>query len=236
MNKKILALALAIVFIATAFTACKKGPELTKINGKDYPLAQDDNGETIINEKNQIAILVTDENKEVIKYEDGEDQTRWLQINGALIIDDKIQTKDHSFNIPEGWQGEESSARVVKDGTNGKCYMQLVQVTTPKNQEAIETYLKKLDEQNESLIPGLKAQGYTLTVEDSTDGFQGRNHIKYVYKITDSNGQIVHYVENYYFEAEKNIYTITYACENGVGYDETFNFKGYLVENFTFKG
>ena len=40
MSKKILALALAIVFIATAFTACKKGPELTEINGVETMLEE----------------------------------------------------------------------------------------------------------------------------------------------------------------------------------------------------
>ena len=49
MNKKILALALAIVFIATAFTACKKELETMKINGGEYPVYRDDKGELLTN-------------------------------------------------------------------------------------------------------------------------------------------------------------------------------------------
>ena len=71
MNKKILAVALAILFIATAFTACKTKLDMTEINGTEFPLLTDKNGETIINEDNQVAVIVTDRDGEVITYENG---------------------------------------------------------------------------------------------------------------------------------------------------------------------
>ena len=151
MNKKILALALAIVFIATAFTACKKGPELTEINGNEYPLAQDDNGETIINEENQIAVLVTDRNNEVLTYEDGENQTHWVQINGPLLMEDKIQTKEYSLGIPEGWEGDEIGGRVIKKGTDSKCYIQVKKMATLTGEETLDTYLEQVDAQNTAI-------------------------------------------------------------------------------------
>ena len=99
MNKKILAVALAMLFIVTAFTACKSKLDMTEINGNEYPLATDKDGNTIINEENRIAVIVTDENEEVITYTDGEDQTYWLQLDGDYVTDDMVQGKLYKFGI-----------------------------------------------------------------------------------------------------------------------------------------
>ena len=65
-------------------------------------------------------------------------------------------------------------------------------------------------------------------------------HLEYfnnvdTYKYVDESGAIKHYAENYYFSTANAIYKITYACENGVGYDETFSLKDFLDVNFDFK-
>ena len=58
MNKKIIAAALAIVFVATAFTACKKEIETMKIYGNEYPVYRDDNGELVYNDENYFLIFI----------------------------------------------------------------------------------------------------------------------------------------------------------------------------------
>lgn len=254
MNKKILALALAIVFIATAFTACKKGPELTEINGNEYPLETNKDGETIVNEDNQIAVLVTDRNNEVLTYENGENQTHWVQISGPLVIEDKLQTKEYTFGIPEGWEGNEISGRVVKEGTDGQCYIQAVKVATLKGEESLDTYLESVDAQNTAIAEAFadeeqmnalieqnpdiaEYKGCKYTVAKNTRmltsvslNCQVRTH-----KIVDKDGKLIHFAENYYFVADKSIYKLDYICEGGNGYDESFNFSSYIAENFTFK-
>lgn len=254
MSKKIIALALAIVFIATAFTACGNKLELTKINGKEYPLATNKDGETIVNEHNQVAVIVTDENEEVITYSDGEDQTRWVQINGSLVIEDRIQTKDYTLAIPKGWEGDERSGKVVKKDTDGNCYISFSQVATLKAMESMDTYLEDVDAQNtaisegfadeeqmEELIkqnPGLAAfKGCKYTIEKNTETITSGNYNCQVrvHKITDKNGDIIHYAENYYFVNNKILYKIDYVCKNGDGYDSSFNFRQYISEGFTFK-
>ncbi len=253
MSKKILALALAIVFVATAFTACKKGPELTEINGKEYPLETNAEGQTIINEKNQIAVLVTDENNEVLTYENGENQTHWMQINGPLVIEGKVQSGNYSFGIPSGWEGEEISGKVIKNGTDGNCYIQIMMVKTVKEHETLETYLEQIDAQNTAISeafadeeqmaalvaanPAYEAfRGCKYTVENGSvligEGIHATSRVN---KITNSDGKLLHYAENYYFVDGKEVYKVDLICENGEGYDTSFDFVEYLKTNFRYE-
>ena len=252
MNKKILALALAIVFVATAFTACKKTPELTKINGKEYPLETNKDGNTIINDENQIAVIVTDKNGEAIKAGDGENQTHWLQINGPIVIEGKVQSGKYSLGIPSGWEGEEISGRVVKKGTDGDCYIQVKKIRKLEKGESLETYLEQIDAQNtaiaeafadEEQMAALVAQNpdyeafvgskYTVA-ENSVLLPDGTHSLSRVNKIVNKDGDIIHYAENYYFLDGKEIYKLDYICENGNGYDEGFSFPQYIEEHFTY--
>lgn len=252
MSKKILALALAILFIATAFTACKKGPELTEINGKEYPLETNRDGETIINEDNQIAVLVTDRNNEVLTYENGENQTHWVQISGPLLIEDRIQTKNFSLGIIPGWEGDAISGRVVKEGTDGQCYIQCAELKKLKGEETLDSYLEGVDAQDTAIAEAFEdeeqmaalikenpaAQSfvgskYTLSKSEGTVVSSLNCQIR-VHKITDKNGDLIHYVENYYFVSDKTIYKLDYVCNGGKGYDESFQFRNYISQAFTF--
>ena len=56
----------------------------------------------------------------------------------------------------------------------------------------------------------------------------------YTYKIIDSDGKVTHYAENYYFTAGTMIYSVNYACMNGIGYDESFSFASYVSTNFIY--
>ena len=252
MSKKILALALAIVFIATAFTACKKGPELTKINGVEYPLAVDKDGETIINEENQIAVLVTDQNNEVLTYADGENQTHWLQINGPLIVEGKVQTKEFSLGIPKGWEGQEISGRVVKNGTDEKCYIQVMQIKKLKTGETLESYLEEVDAHNVAIAEAFEDEEQMNALIAQSPDFAAYKGCKYtvakssgsipsgelayvrVNKIVDDKGKVIHFAENYYFESNQKVYKLDYICEGGEGYDESFKFANYISTAFTF--
>ncbi len=235
MNKKILALALAIVFIATAFTACKNTPELTEINGKEYPLATNADGETIINEDNQIAVLVTDENDEVITYENGEDQTHWMQISGPVVVEDSVLTGEYTLNAPSGWEAN-SNGRVVKKNTNDDCYIHFVTNSKVSKHGSFEKYIESIDAQNDEVEVAFEAQGYNVETEKASASIAGNtlNCVVRKYMVTDSTGNIIQYAENYYFVSGNDIHSINYVCENGEGYDESFNFAQFLSSGFEF--
>lgn len=235
MSKKIIALSLALMLIVTCFVACGKKYETTKINGKDVILVTDENGDPVINEKNQVIALVTDEAGEVLTHSNGEDQTRYIQLNDALVVKGVAYGKNYKFNVLEGWTVGEVD-RIYKDGTENKCYIQFATVKEIDKDENLATYFEKLDQQNDILIDNLKKEGYEITIDKSNDSIseKGIGCEVYKYKLLDSNGKVTHYAENYYFTVGGMIYSVNYACMDGVGYDETFDFGNYLKTNFTF--
>ncbi len=235
MDKKIIAVALVLVLMVTAFVGCTKR-ETTKINGKDYILYTDDEGNTVINDKNQVVAVVTEEDGEVATFENGEDQTFFVQLYGPVVKDDTLSIDNYRLGIPEGWSTT-TDGKIVKDGTENKCYIKCVKVFEYNETTNLDVYLEKIDEQNDQLIPGFEKEGYKLTVDKkevvfSPDSFQG---YKYTYKILDKDSKVVHYAENYYFVSNKVAYSLTYACEDGIGYDESFNFDNYANTQFKFK-
>lgn len=236
MSKKILALALAILFIATAFTACKQKLETTKINGKEFVLYTDDAGNTVISEDNRIAIAVTDASGEIVTQSNREPQTNWVQLYGDIKGETFIRGEKYQMNALDGWVPE-SLGKIIKNETNGRCYVQFIEIAKVTREVTLNSYLDAIDKQNAKMVSGYEKQGYTLNIEK-----EDRNITEeeisckfYKYEVKDKDGKIIHYAENYYFVAEKTIYKVAYVCEEGIGYDESFNFEAYLNTSFTFK-
>lgn len=252
MNKKILAVALALLFIVTAFTACKTKLDMTEINGVEYPVVKDKDGETIVNQENQVAVLVTDRAGEVLTYADGEDQTYWLQLDGDYVADNQVQGKLYILGVPSGWKGYDNG-KVIKNRTDDKCYIKFNKCTTLKDDETLEMYLDVIDSENESIgeainDPVLMAEliktnpaaavyencKYTCEKKNTTISGNLSCQVR-VYKIADEKGNVIHYAENYYFAFDGVVYSVDYACVGGEGYDESFNFETYLRTTFKFK-
>ena len=251
MNKKILAVALALLFVVTAFTACKSKLDMTEINGNEYPLMTDKDGETIVNQDNQVAVLVTDREGEVITYADGEDQTYWLQLDGDYVTDDMIQGKLYKLGVPKGWTGNKYG-RVEKDKTDGKCYIKFTTHSKLKAEETLETYLEIVDANDESIAEAIndpiqmeelikKNPSFEIykdckcTINKSTGMIVGSISVDIrTFKIVDKDGNVVHYTENYYFVSKGTVYSVDYACVDGEGYDAEFSFSNYIGKNFKF--
>lgn len=236
MNKKIIALALAILFIATAFTACKKELETTKINGNEFVLYTDDEGNTVISKDNKIAIAVTDAYGEIVTYSNREPQTNWVQLYGDIQGETFIRGENYQMNALEGWTPDRMG-KIIKNETDGRCYVQFAEITEVTRDVSLYSYLDAIDNQNAELVSGYEKQGYTLTIEkeDRTITEQEIGCIFYKYEVKDKDGKIMHYAENYYFVADNTIYKLGYVCEDGIGYDESFNFEEYLNTSFTYK-
>ncbi len=248
MSKKIIAVALAILTIAVLFTGCSRYGKKVEINGKEYIMVTDDEGNTVLNEEGNFLAVVTDEDGKVIMNDDGEEpQTYVIQMSDHMT-DDYIQGKNYKITAPKGWTPDLLN-RVAKDGTDDKCYVQYAKVSDLGEQTntdgekvnvTFKSYVETINTQNAAIILAFEQEGYkvetksnkeTLVLEDVEIPCEVQ-----VFKIFDSNNKVVHYAEAYYFETETEIYKIGYACENGVGYDETFSFKQFLLENFTYSG
>ena len=235
MSKKIIALSLAILLIVTCFVACGKKYDTTKVNGEDVILITDENGNPVIHEADNVIALVTDSNGEVLTYENGENQTRYIQIKDALEVDNFVYGDHNKMKLLSGWTVDGRS-RLVKDKTEENCHISFTLTKTLKGEETLADYLDAVDEQNDLLVDVLAKQGSTLTMSDGTASISGGKIVaeKRVYKIVDAEGNVTHYAEKYYFVAGKSVYSLNYACENGVGYDESFNFEEFARTSFTY--
>ena len=215
MSKKILALALAIVFVATAFTACKKGPELTEVNGKEYPLATDKDGQTVINDENQIAVLVTDRNNEVLTYENGENQTYWIDVPKEIV-----EGEDYSLEPGKDWVYKGLISGYGKKGQENDIILKVAEF---ENQYGdLDTYIEETEKASEEYIEKLK-ESFPDTKYTITDGVVTSKSIpcKIVeLEIKDAKGEVFHYGYLAHFVYNKRIITLEYACQN-YSYEKT---------------
>lgn len=252
MDKKIIAVALVLVLMVTAFVGCGQKYKTTELGGKDYLLETDREGNTIVRDEGIVAV-VTDREGEIITYENGENQTYYVPIPGSLVIDGVVRGDNFKLNILDGWTSTDYN-KIIKDKTDDKCYIQFAKIINKfEKDENLDTYLAEVDELNKKIAEGfsneetmnnlikdnpdlatLKGVRYTIEKSDTvltTDSI----HCKVrVHKFVDKDGKIIQYVENYYFESEGSVYRLDFACQEGVGYDETFDFKSYANENFKF--
>ncbi len=252
MSKKIVAISLALVLIVTCFVACGKKYETTKINGEEVILVTDENGEPVINENNELIALVTNRAGEVLTYADGENQTRYIGLDDALDLEGVAYGKHYKFNILKGWELG-ASDKLNKKDTDGKCFIQFTQTYTLKMNEKFEDVFEKTDKANEDIQKAFEDEakmkelvktnpdiakyvGCKYTIDSQYTTFTSENYPckKYVHKFVNADGDIVHYVVDYYFLVSKTIYCVSYNCIDGVGYDESFDFDAYLRTNFTF--
>ena len=235
MNKKIIAVALALVMMVTCFTACKKKRDTIKVNGQDVIVVTDENGNPIINDKNEVVAVVTDRAGEVITYDNGEDQTYNIKLNQPLEVDDVVHGGKYRFNLMSGWEVG-ADGRIYKEKTDNKCYYQFVKIKELEDEETLAIYLEGRDKENELLIAAFEQKGFTLTLESGgaliSNGSIGTDVRKY--KITDASGNVTHYIEDYYFVKGTTVYAINFACEEGKGYDADFDFAEYLKTGFVY--
>ncbi|MBQ5677926.1 MAG: hypothetical protein IIV47_03585 [Clostridia bacterium] len=252
MEKKIIAIALVLVVMVTAFVGCGQKYKTTKVGNNEYLLHTDAEGNTIIKD-DQLVAVVTDRDGEIITYENGENQTYYVPIPGSLVIDGIVRGDNFTLNILDGWTSTDYN-RIIKDKTDNKCYIQFTQLIKEFGKgENINTYLETVDKNNQDVIdifadeeameeliksnPAVaKYKGCTYTIEKDETVISKDNipcQVR-IHKAVDKDGNLIHYAENYYFMLDKSLYSLDYACEDGVGYDAEFDFKSYANQNFTF--
>lgn len=252
MSKKIIAVSLALFMIVTCFVACGKKYETTKINGEEVILVTDKNGDPVINENNELVALVTDRAGEVLTYEDGENQTRYIGLKDALEIEGVAYGEHYKMNVLKGWSIGVGD-KLIKDKTDGKCYIQFLDVHTLGMNEKFDEVFVETDKANKDIQKAFEDEAkmkeliktnpdiakyegckYTIDSQDTTFTSKSYPCKKYVHKIVNTNNEVVHYVVNYYFLVSKTIYNVSYTCVDGVGYDAEFDFDAYLKTNFKF--
>lgn len=248
MNKKIIAVALAMVLLASLFVGCGRNYKKAEIDGKEYYVITNKNGEYVMGEDG-VAVAVTDEKGKVIKNEDGEPQTRYIIQKHDIEAGEKVLGSNYDLLVLDGWTGD--SGAIYKDDTDEQCYITCSKVIELENKQTIKDILAELDENNQTLVntisdkstmeqlaqanPELEQYKDLKVTFDKSEKTIGIHKFQIrVFKIIDKDGKVIHYAENYYFVSDETVYSVNYACVNGIGYDSTFDFAGYITNGFTF--
>ncbi len=235
MSKKIIAVALAIVTIAVMFTACNKKLRVEKIQGKEHAVMTDKDGSVIVDANNKVQAIVTDNAGEVVTFENGEPQTYWVPITNYFVADGKLYTSVYTLTSVKGWQMNDSGV-MEKDGSEGKCTIKVAKVLTKDYEDkTLEEFLEFKEKQDVAARPEYEKQGYTISYTKETVSLTEKNIKMTSYKVIiyNKDGSIANYAETLYFQLGRtDKYSIHYSSADGVGYDEKFDFRAFVNENF----
>lgn len=244
MNKKIIAVFCAVILMASVFSACGKKKLYThEIDGKQQPVVTDENNDFVTNAQGEIAVYVTDANGETLTAENGDPNINYITPPNALVHpNNTFVVENFTLKIPDGWYGDSNGSLYKKD-TDMKCYIKAIYEATATAENPFESYIDALLVQNKEIIAAInngsdaaKQAGY-IKAEYTSENFSFQNYTghKLSYTFYGNNGQVVHYAENLYFMLDDGtIYSIDYACVDGVGYDSSFNFAEWVTKNVTF--
>ena len=237
MSKKIIAVALALVCIATVFTACQQKLDIYKVGGKDVAVMTDVDGNVVIDEKNRLCAIVTDREGEIITFENKEPQTYWIVIDSNFIADNTVYTKQFIMKGLKGWEFT-AIGSMQKNKTNGQCQISCSLVMAEGFEDkTLDEYLAYRDNLNLEAKALYESQNYKVTVEKKAVEVTADNIPMIYYKETIENpdGTYANYSESVYFQygTTTDKYCLQYKSANGVGLDEDFDFIEFVNNNFT---
>ncbi len=237
MSKKILAVSMAVVIMALIFVGCKKDePIIRKIGGTEYVLATDKDGNTILDEQNQILVYPTNSDGEYVTDKDGNVSTSYVNLgNASIVTGDKAITSTYILKSSEGWYMYQSGY-VVKDGfEENECYIKVIDMGESTDTENYVTYAEGFYEKNLEYKKQFEDAGYEVSVilDDTVITNKEISAKRQRCMVKDQSGTVILYTENHYFEYGGETYEINYACSEPKAYDENFKVADYVKENFT---
>lgn len=236
MIKKILAVVLAAVLVVLCFAACGKKPKKEDVYGVDQPVAYNDNGYAIFNDEGFLRVYDTDE-KGNIKYDsEGNPEYKYYDVGGSYVHDETLETPGYAFKMPSGWKVKDNST-FTKNGTDGACNVKIILAEHTSAELTFEQYVDMNKIKNEETVNQLKESGSDVTMDTElfTLGQTQSPAYAATYLVKDADGKVMHYAVSIYYLYQSDIYLINYICEDGAGYDESFDFLSYVKENFVTK-
>lgn len=239
MQKKIIAVACAVIIIATLFASCGKKLYTQEINGIQRPVVTEENGELITDSEGLIKVYVTNAKGELMTAEDGSPNYNYIKPPVAYVNGDKVNIENFELKVPEGFKAN-NLGMLMKSGANEKCYIRVDYCDTVSKENPFQGYLDQIVTTNNKFMDEINSGKYTekgyKTVESDLQDItiSGETDAHYMaYKILSPEGKVVHYAVSVYFLIGDDIYSANYACVDGEGYDESFDFLDWLQNGLT---
>lgn len=233
MSKKIIAVFSVVILMMSVFVACGKKVPMIEAGGREYPLATDAEGNTILNHNGEIGVYVTDSDGKYLKDQNGDNQINWVTFPDQYISDDsrKLETPEYVWTLPEGWTFDGKKA--VKDGTEGNIYIRIVTVDE-EGKTPLDIYVDNDIAENEKQVEEVKKTYPDAGINWKEVNFSSASlHGQLVNVYVKDNGKVMHNVESIYFYYNQKIYDVEYASLDGY-YDETVDLLE-MMKTFTMK-
>lgn len=207
------------------------------IDGKAVIVVLGADGKAIINDKNQIQIVVLDENNNIVYDKNGNPQTTWLDMKTPYVGVDGIVTPEFKISIPTGWQSH-LSGKLVKTDTP-KTNMIMCTLIQHENYDdmSLAEFLKTHGENQKKSHANYDRLGFKVQFEQKNITFSDAK-IPAVYckeVIHNKNGGLTNYSEVIYFEMDGNKkyrFELVSADDESLKALGDFNFVDYANKNF----
>lgn len=228
MSKKIIAVSLIMVLMVTCLVACKRDYPTVIVDGKEYVVSTDKNGDVILDKNGDYIVYLTDVKGNFLKDSEGERQTNKVEKPNS----DKGKTETgYIMTAPKGWTFDETTGNIVNDENKDIC----LQVAKFENQdvENIDEYLAVLSKKEANLItelmkayPDSTKETFETQITEKNIPAKGMS-----YKFVDSEGNVVLYSWSLYFMSGRDVYKLYCGCFNN-SYDENIDIEALFEENF----
>lgn len=239
MQKKIIAVCCLIVAVTLVFASCGNKYQMIEANGVLHPVVTDAEGNTEVNNEGKIAVYVTDAHGDVVTNADGSIKKNYVEMPDVIIHDKEnvVETPVYKLSMPTGWEPNQNGI-FFKEGADRNCYVQVKAMKELKADlyETFGGYLDKVRFENSAVIEEMK-KTYPDSVMNEETGVlsNGTETVNFSYIVKDQSGAVIHYGYEVYFCIGETVYSAGHTCINGVGYDETFDFKAIVEQNLIIK-
>lgn len=148
MEKKIIAIALVLVLMVTAFVGCSKGEFYVDEDGIEHRLYLDEEGSTVLDDRGNIVIHATDEKGKILRDENGEPITAAIAFPEKVVKGNTLETPDYKMKMPDGWVLSNSGTYTKKD--NEKISFKITNLGKVE-EKSIDKYLANSKKDNEDI-------------------------------------------------------------------------------------
>ena len=234
MEKKIIAVALILVLIATAFVGCKKGEIYVDDDGYEHLLCLDEEGNTILNDEGKLVVYLTEPDGNIKEDENGEPMTGLVAFPEQVIKGNTLETPDYKMTLSDEWKLQENGKFVRKD--NEKISISIIKMGEPTKKKLQDLFNDEV-KLAEGFIEIFKKEFPVIKKHTDAGNFSLKN-IEYrmlEYKMSkEENGPVLYYSNAMYFVYNEQLYQASFVCEDG-SYDEALNLYAIIDANLVMK-
>ena len=234
MEKKIIAIALVLVLMVTAFVGCTKGKKFVDADGYEHLLCLDEEGNTVLNDEGKLVVYITEPDGKIREDDDGEPMTGLVAFPEQVIKGNTLETPDYKITLSDEWELQENGKFVRKD--NEKISIEIIKMGDPTKKGLKELFneeVKLADKFTE-----LFKKEFPVIKKHTTSGLFSLKKIEYCmleYKMSkEEDGPVICYSNAMYFVYNEQFYQASFVCEDS-SYNETLNLYAIIDANLIMK-